>query len=58
MSAAFTVPLWGTNVNRPSAFTQVKWLAIFLAVFFTVSGFAEFAFLKRQVHQSNLAALS
>ena len=45
-------------MNSSQAFTQIKWLAIFLAAFFTVSWFAEFVFIKKQLNQTVLAELS
>ena len=39
-------------------FTQITWLAIFLAAFFTASGFAEFWFVKKQIIDALVAELS
>ena len=41
-------------MNNSRALIQIKWLAIFLAAFFTVSGVAEFFFVKRQVNHTTL----
>ena len=45
-------------MNNARALTQIKWLAIFLAAFFTVSGFAKYVFVKSQVNHAVLTALS
>lgn len=45
-------------MNSSLAFTQIKWLAIFLATFFTLSGLAEYIFVKRQLNRTVLAELS
>ncbi len=45
-------------MNSPRTFTQIKWLAIFLAAFFTMSGFVGYSFVKAQVNRSLLTGLS
>ena len=45
-------------MNDSRVFTQIKWLAIFLAAFFTASGFAGFVFVKNQINDAVVAGLS
>ena len=45
-------------MKSSKALNQLKWLAIFLAAFFTASGFGEYYFVKRQLNRTLLGELS
>ena len=47
-----------TTMNNPRTFTQIKWFAIFLAAFFTISGFVGYNFVKNQINQIVLTGLA